>query len=326
MVERLSWLQSLREWLRLLPFMGRPCLIVRRYGGLGDLLSLLPGLQALKERHPAHALILVTSPGLVKIAALAGVAALVLPSTVRGSGWLAAVLKPAVDLTPKLADEQQPPQPRARRLLIQEFATQLGVERASPQIVRLRPSATSVAFVRKALEDARLPLDQLVVIHTGPSWPVKHWPHDHWCVLAEALKAQGFGVVQIGARGHDGNPETQMCHVEYTVDWRDRLDLPDLAALLSMAKLFIGIDSGPLHLAQTVGTPLVGLFGPTDPSSILPPDSKVNALVADLPCQGCHHHPAGPQHWRTGCAHQIACMINLHPAQVLAACMTYLHG
>lgn len=326
MVERLSWMQSLREWLRLLPFVGRPCLIVRRYGGLGDLLCLMPGLQALKERHPSHALILVTSPSLVKIATLAGVAALVLPSNLRGTGWLATVLRPAADLLPKLADEQQPPQPRARRLLMQEFATELGVELASSQGVSLHASEASLASVRMALELACIPVNRLVVIHTGPSWPVKHWPHEHWRTLTEALQANGFAIVQIGARGHDGDFETQMPAVEHTLDWRDRLELPELAALLSLARLFIGIDSGPLHLAQSVGTARVGLFGPTDSASIVSSDPQANALTAGLSCQGCHHHPAGPQHWRTGCPHHIACMMNLSPASVLSACMSRLHG
>ncbi len=324
MVERLSWMQSLREWLRLLPFMGRPCLIVRRYGGLGDLLSLMPGLQILKERYPAHALILVTSPSLVKIATLAGVAALVLPSNVRGTGWLATVLRPTADLTPQLADERQPPQPRARRLLMEEFATQLGVELPSPQVVRLQPSETSVISVRKALVEAKVSIDQLVVIHTGPSWAVKHWPHEHWCTLTKALQSEGLAVVQIGARGHDGNPEAEMPAIEHALDWRDRLDLPELAALLSLARLFMGIDSGPLHLAQSVGTPRIGLFGPTEPASILPLDSSMNALTAGLFCQGCHHHPAGPQHWRTGCPHDTACMAHLTPDHVLHTCRPLL--
>lgn len=321
MAENMSWLRSLREWLRLLPFIGRPCLIVRRYGGLGDLLSLMPGLEALKQKHPAHALILVTSPGLVKIAALAGVAALVLPSTLRGSGWLASVLKPTLDLTPQLADEREPPQPRSRRLLMEEFAGLLKVELKAPQPVRIVPLSESVHAVRARLADAGVSVQKLVVIHTGPSWPVKHWPDSHWCVLVEGLKARGLVVVQAGASGHDGNAQLQMPAVAGAIDWRDRLELPELAALLSQARLFIGIDSGPLHLAASVGVPIVGLFGPTDASSILPPLVEATALHAEeLACLGCHHHANGPLHWRSGCPHEMACMKSIDPDMVIRAC------
>ena len=320
MVESLSWLRSLREWLRLLPFIGRPCLIVRRYGGLGDLLSLMPGLEALKQKHPAHALILVTSPGLVKIAALAGVAALVLPSTLRGSGWLASVLKPAQDLTPRLADEHEPPLPRPRRLLMKEFADLLKVELKALQPVRISPLPEGMDAVRACLAAAGVPVQKLVVIHTGPSWPVKHWPESHWTRLVEGLKARGHAVVQAGASGHDGNAQLQMPAVAGAIDWRDRLELPELAALLSLARLFIGIDSGPLHLAASVGVSVVGLFGPTDASSILPPLVEATAVHAELACLGCHHHVDGPLHWRSGCPHETACMKLIGPDMVIRAC------
>lgn len=320
MAESMSWLRSLREWRRLLPFIGRPCLIVRRYGGLGDLLSLMPGLEALKLKHPSHALILVTSPGLVKIAALAGVAALVLPSTLRGSGWLASVLKPTLDITPRLADEQEPPQPRARRLLMEEFAGLLKVELKALRPVRIAPLPESIHAVRARLAGAGVSVPQMVVIHTGPSWPVKRWPDSHWTCLIEGLKARGHAVVQAGASGHDGNAQAQMPAVAGAIDWRDRLELPEMAALLSMARLFIGIDSGPLHLAASVGVPVVGLFGPTDASSILPPMVEATAVHADLACLGCHHHVDGPLHWRSGCPHDTACMKSIDPEMVIRAC------
>ena len=320
MAESMSWLRSLREWLRLLSFIGRPCLIVRRYGGLGDLLALMPGLEALKQKHPAHALILVTSPGLVKIATLAGVAALVLPSTLLGSGWLASVLKPKLDITPRLADEMEPPLPRRRRLLMEEFASLLRVELKVLGPVRMTPLPESVVAVRALLADAGVSVQKLVVIHTGPSWPVKHWPDSNWARLVDGLKARGQVVVQVGASGHDGNAQLQMPFVVGAVDWRDRLELPDLAALLSLARLFIGIDSGPLHLAASVGVPVVGLFGPTDASSILPPLVEATALHAELACLGCHHHADGPLHWRSGCPHEMACMKSIDPDMVIRAC------
>ncbi len=85
--------------------------------------------------------------------------------------------------------------------------------------------------------------------------------------------------------------------------------LADLAVLFAASRLFIGSDSGPLHVASLVGTPVVQLLGPTDPIENAPwsetPSRQVRVAVACSPC-------------RSGCA-AATCMRSLTPDAVLAA-------
>jgi hypothetical protein len=80
----------------------------------------------------------------------------------------------------------------------------------------------------------------------------------------------------------------------------------------------ISIDSGPVHVAGAVGTPVVGLFGANAPQFRLPPAGLGVGVVADVPCLYCHHRtPRG--HWQTGCPNDIRCMKELAVAPVFQA-------
>jgi ADP-heptose:LPS heptosyltransferase len=87
--------------------------------------------------------------------------------------------------------------------------------------------------------------------------------------------------------------------------------------------LIISIDSGPIHVAGAVGTPVVGLFGAVNPLYRLPPASAAVGLVTDVPCLFCHHRTP-IEHWRTGCPHDIRCMKLLEPEAVFNAVVEML--
>jgi len=124
------------------------------------------------------------------------------------------------------------------------------------------------AFVTAQLE-ARGVRDYFVV-SPGGGWRSKCWPaecygHLHHR-LAQHPRGNGWrGVVNFGphervlaetVRRVSVEPEPVILH----------LNLPQLVALLRRARLFVGGDSGPLHLAVALGVPVVGLYGPTDPA------------------------------------------------------------
>ena len=71
------------------------------------------------------------------------------------------------------------------------------------------------------------------------------------------------------------------------VDAAGAIDLPTLAALLAMLDLLVTGDTGPMHLAAAMGTPLVALFGPADPRRYGPRGSEHRVLRVDLPCSPC---------------------------------------
>ncbi|MEP6783878.1 MAG: glycosyltransferase family 9 protein, partial [Acidobacteriota bacterium] len=92
-------------------------------------------------------------------------------------------------------------------------------------------------------------------------------------------------------------------------------DLSELRALVDRAALYIGGDSGPLHIAATSRTPVVALFGPTLPERSLPwRDPSVGAIAVDagdLPCRPCHQRQCVPGDFR--------CLTKISPTMVVDA-------
>jgi ADP-heptose:LPS heptosyltransferase len=291
--------------------------VVTRFAGIGDVICLLPAAAKLKGQHPNSALIFVTSRTCAPLVDLSGVADLVVPSFVRGRRWLIALLRPGLNLSPLLPDELTPKQPRARIHLIHEFARVLGVGDSSLRHPDIEASARDIADVRRRLEALTVAHRPFAVIHTGPTWPVKQWPQSHWERLVAQLKSSGLEVIQVGATRDDRDTAPTAPPVPGAHDLRDRLSLPQTLALLGFARVFVGIDSGMLHLASAAGTAVVGIFGPTDPHCFLPARENALGLSEKVDCLGCHHHPDGERHWRSGCPHDVRCMSLLSAEKVL---------
>ena len=103
----------------------------------------------------------------------------------------------------------------------------------------------------------------------------------------------------------------------------DALSVEECLATIARAKLFIGIDSGLLHIAACTRTPSVAVWGPTSPQFFYAPEVRKNFVVSAVACQGCYHR-LPRLHWVTGCPHDIECMRTLPVDAVLAACLRQL--
>jgi ADP-heptose:LPS heptosyltransferase len=92
-------------------------------------------------------------------------------------------------------------------------------------------------------------------------------------------------------------------------------DLAELRALIARSKLFVGGDTGPLHIAATTRTPIVGIFGPTLPARSAPwrdpavPTESVE--IQALPCRPCEQRVCLPGDFR--------CLTTLKPDDVISA-------
>ena len=131
-----------------------------------------------------------------------------------------------------------------------------------------------------------------VAVAPGARWPTKRWTSEGFARVIEELRARGIGAVLVGdERDRDFAGEVRTsCKVPSLVG---RTDLPTLAGVLSMASVLLGNDSGPVHLANAVGTPAVAIFGPTHPKLGFAP-LKGRALTVDLPCSPCSLHGERP--------------------------------
>lgn len=117
---------------------------------------------------------------------------------------------------------------------------------------------------------------------------LRRWPLENYVQLAGQLSQKGFQVLLTGSSSDDWvKPSFKALPV---TDLIGQTSLTDLVALYSRCQLVVTHDSGPLHLAITAGTKVVGLFGPTIPMEKVPRDPKVLALWGGekLACRPCY--------------------------------------
>jgi ADP-heptose:LPS heptosyltransferase len=109
---------------------------------------------------------------------------------------------------------------------------------------------------------------------------IKEWPAEYWDQTLRQL-AEGRSIVVVGLP-RQGDP------VRPYVDLRGRTDTGTLAALCARADLCVGVDSGVLHLAAAMGTPVVGIYGPTDWRATGPPARAPHRIVrSEMECSPC---------------------------------------
>ncbi|HTL60174.1 MAG TPA: glycosyltransferase family 9 protein [Nitrospira sp.] len=130
--------------------------------------------------------------------------------------------------------------------------------------------------------------DRLVAVNPMARWSTKLWEPQSFAALADRLEGEGIRVVFTG--GPSDGPALDEIERFVTRPLR-RLDgktsLTSLAAIYRRAHVVVTTDSGPMHLAAAVGTPVVALFGPTAPWRTGPYGANHLVIRADLACSPC---------------------------------------
>ena len=121
---------------------------------------------------------------------------------------------------------------------------------------------------------------KLAVLAAGAGWRSKQWPPERFAALAVALRERGYACVMNAARASDATAAEVVARSEGAAQ-AAVCDVAGLVALLRRATLLVGGDTGPMHLAATLGVPLVALFGPTDPARNGPWGPGKMAVVRD---------------------------------------------
>jgi heptosyltransferase I len=128
-----------------------------------------------------------------------------------------------------------------------------------------------------------------VLLHPGAGWANKRYPPAWWGQAAQLLQERtGIPTWIATARGEEdlaAEVERESGGAARTVP---ALDLPTLASLIRRARLMMGGDTGPTHMAQALGTPVLMLMGPTDPERHGPYGAPERALYKRLACSFCY--------------------------------------
>lgn len=154
-----------------------------------------------------------------------------------------------------------------------------------------------------------------IAMNVSARWPTKRWPMESFAVVADRLYEEGLGpVVLIG--GPDDRADAQAVQaLTKKSSMRDVTGLTPLGllpALLQSASLLLTNDSGPMHVAAAVGTPVIALFGPTSPARTGPYGKNHRVLARQLPCSPC---------FSRRCRNPIEreCLTGITPAEVVEA-------
>jgi lipopolysaccharide heptosyltransferase II len=174
------------------------------------------------------------------------------------------------------------------------------------------PATQAEARALLGIATARMPPCPCVGLHVGAGRAVKEWPADRMAEIgAWAFREREAVLVLTGSEGDRTAAEAVRRALPAdapVVDTVGSAHLLLLAAILARLSLFITPDTGPMHLAAAVGTPVVALFGPSSPErwGPLSPDARV--VRVDLPCSPCNrirNPPARCQGHTPDCMHGI---------------------
>jgi ADP-heptose:LPS heptosyltransferase len=153
-----------------------------------------------------------------------------------------------------------------------------------------------------------------VAISLGSSrrWVTKLWPPEYFADVANRLARElGVRVVLVGRQGGDQRTEEFLRRARCKpINALGKTTIPRLATLMERCNVVVTADSAPLHVAASVNTPLVALFGPTDPARHLAPVGRHIILRKDFRCSPCY---------QTRCRRDYKCMKSIKPDEVYEA-------
>jgi ADP-heptose:LPS heptosyltransferase len=193
-------------------------------------------------------------------------------------------------------------------------------------------AAVAAAVGERLVRAGVAPDEPLVVIHVSAGNPFRRWPAAHFVELVAALAADDERRRIVITSG----PSEQDAASSVIAEARVRVgpararqiiscgefSLAELRALLDRAALYIGGDSGPLHVAATTRVPIVGLYGPTLPVRSAPwRDARYATESVDageLPCRPCEQRVCEPGDFR--------CLTSIEAARVFDAAKRVLRS
>lgn len=168
-----------------------------------------------------------------------------------------------------------------------DVARHLGAKEPSPACTL--PVERERSVMEQRISAIRQQGRPLVAINPMARWKTKLWPERNFAALADRLvKEKGAVVVFTGSPDDRGvNDHIVSMMNEKAVNWAGKTTLKELAALASLADLFITTDTGPMHLAAAAGTKVLALFGPTAPRRTGPYGPSHIIVRAGIECSPC---------------------------------------
>jgi len=279
-----------------------PALLAYRALGLGDLLTGVPALRALRSAFPGHRIVLAAPAALAPLAQLSGAV-----DEVLDTARLAVPALRGADLAVNLHGRG----PESHRAILASSPRRM-LAFAARQVPwrgpEWRAGEHEVERWCRLLVESGIPADPAcldlpapagagvagaTVVHPGAAGAARRWPADRWAAVARAERAAGRRVVVTGSAAERPLAEAvaRGAGLERSAVLAGRTGLLELAVVVSSAGRVLCGDTGVGHLATAFGVPSVLLFGPTPPAEWGPPPERERHVVLYRGERGDPHAP-----------------------------------
>jgi lipopolysaccharide heptosyltransferase I len=158
----------------------------------------------------------------------------------------------------------------------------LGVSDSAVHFPLRIPRTDTVAAIAE-----RFAPDPYAILNPGAAWPNKRWPANRFGALAASIRREhGLRSIVLWGPGEDGLAGAVVSASEDAAEAAPPTTITDIVGIARGARLIVSGDTGPLHIAGAVGTPIVALFGPTFPERNGPwaPHDVTVSRVANCSC------------------------------------------
>ncbi len=197
----------------------------------------------------------------------------------------------------------------------------LGLNPLSSPPMSLPPSKKSeLDKIQRVLQENALENTKIIVLHISAGNAFRDWGTERLVRLIGLLSQTSRVRIILVGSSEDLQAEqeiTEACEASL-ISMVNRLNLWELRDLISVASLFVGPDSGPMHIAATTNTPIVAYFGPTLPAHFGPWKARSTVIEKDFDCRPCRQRQ---------CIHKdFRCLRTISPEEVHEACLPYLNN
>lgn len=266
-------------------------LAVRRTGALGDVILTTGIIAKLKSLHPEHDIWVST----------------VVPEVFKNNPHVTKVVRSLDQINhpvDRLIDFDSAYEKEPKKHIIEAygriaFPELEGSLQFQPELYSNEYDVTSLTGKLGAI---RLGHDKIAVVHCAVGWASRTFQRGKWNEITKKLSVMGYKSVVIGRGG------------DYRVDLYsgvtnlvDHLTIHEIRELMKRANVFVGMDSGMMHIAMTTNIPTVGIFTVANPDfRVVERQAKTIALVPTVHCRFCLHEQKPPVNF-------VACKFGTNP-------------
>jgi len=181
----------------------------------------------------------------------------------------------------------------------------LGLDNNPPDLT-IYLSPETIRNVERLLERHGVPASKpLIVLVPGTIWETKHWTIEGFAGVARQFLREGFAVALAGTKRDQERCRQIAAAARGVCDLSGKTTPAELAALIRRAEVAVTNDSGSMHVAASLGKPMVSVFGPTNPVHIGPYERPESVVRIDLPCSPCNYRRLSQCPFDHACMKQV---------------------